>query len=53
MGKEERGVRTGRFSSTDPNLQQIPSHEASMRLMFNASPNYVIVGGDFSLLKVG
>lgn len=48
MGKEERGVRTGRFSSTDPNLQQIPSHEASMRLMFSASPNHAIVGGDFS-----
>lgn len=48
MGKEENNVRTGRFSSTDPNLQQIPSHEKVMRLMFKASPGYVIVGGDFS-----
>lgn len=48
MGKEENNVRTGRFSSTDPNLQQIPSHEKTMRLMFEASPGYVIVGGDFS-----
>lgn len=48
MGKEENNVRTGRFSSTDPNLQQIPSHEKVMRLMFKASPGHVIVGGDFS-----
>lgn len=37
MGKEENNVRTGRFSSTNPNLQQIPSHEKVMRLMFQAS----------------
>lgn len=48
MGKEENNVRTGRFSSTDPNLQQIPSKEKIMRLMFKASPGYVIVGGDYS-----
>ena len=48
MGKEENNVRTGRFSSTDPNLQQIPSKEKVMRLMFKASPGYVIVGGDYS-----
>lgn len=40
MGKEENNVRTGRMSSTDPNLQQIPSHEASMRLMFTATEKY-------------
>ena len=48
MGKEENNVRTGRFSSTDPNLQQIPSKEKVMRLMFKASPGYVIIGGDYS-----
>ena len=48
MGKQESNVRTGRFSSTDPNLQQIPSHEKVMRLIFKASPGHVIVGGDFS-----
>lgn len=48
MGKEENNVRTGRFSSTDPNLQQIPSREKVMRMMFQASPGYVIVGGDYS-----
>ena len=48
MGKEENNVRTGRFSSTQPNLQQIPSKEKIMRMMFKASPGYCIVGGDFS-----
>lgn len=33
------GTDTGRFSSSDPNLQQIPSSEKSIRLMFEASPN--------------
>ena len=47
MGKEENNVRTGRFSSTDPNLQQIPSKEKVMRLMFKASDGHVFVGGDF------
>jgi DNA polymerase I-like protein with 3'-5' exonuclease and polymerase domains len=48
MGKEDNNVVTGRFSSTNPNLQQIPSHEKVMRLMFKASPGYVIIGGDYS-----
>lgn len=37
MGKEDNNVRTGRFSSTEPNLQQIPSHYKVMRMMFKAS----------------
>lgn len=48
MGAEDNNVRTGRFSSTHPNLQQLPSHETSMRMMFEAQPGYVIVGSDFS-----
>lgn len=28
------GADTGRFSSSDPNLQNIPSHEKSIRMMF-------------------
>ena len=40
MGTEDNNVRTGRFSSTQPNLQQIPSHETSMRMMFKASTIY-------------
>ena len=34
------GTDTGRFSSSDPNLQNIPSHEKSIRLMFTASEYY-------------
>ena len=30
------GARTGRFSSSDPNLQNIPSHNKEIRLMFTA-----------------
>ena len=47
------GAATGRFSSSDPNLQNIPSHEKSIRMMFSAAPGHVLVGSDFSLLKVG
>lgn len=47
-GKEEDGVVTGRFSSSDPNMQQIPSHEKSIRMMFRASDGCRIIGGDFS-----
>lgn len=42
------GADTGRFSSSDPNLQNIPSHNKEIRMMFKASPGHVIVGGDFS-----
>lgn len=48
LGKEEKGVRTGRFSSSDPNLQNIPSGETSIRLMFTASPGYTMIGADYS-----
>lgn len=48
MGEEEHNVKTGRFSSTKPNLQQIPAKEKVMRMMFVASPGYVIIGGDYS-----
>ena len=42
------GAATGRFSSSDPNLQNIPSHENSIRMLFTASPGYVMVGSDYS-----
>ena len=42
------GAATGRFSSSDPNLQQIPSHAKNIRLMFKAQDGYKIIGGDFS-----
>ena len=42
------GAATGRTSCSNPNLQQIPSHEKSIRLLFTADPGYVLVGSDFS-----
>ena len=42
------GARTGRFSSSDPNMQNIPSHIKDIRQMFVASPGYVLMSSDFS-----
>ncbi len=42
------GAGTGRFSSSDPNLQNIPSHEKSIRMLFEASPGCCLCGADFS-----
>ena len=42
------GADTGRFSSSDPNLQNIPSHDKRIRKMFVASEGCVLVGSDFS-----
>lgn len=43
------GAQTGRFSSSDPiNLQNIPSHNKELRLMFRASPGYILASSDFS-----
>ena len=42
------GADTGRFSSSDPNLQNIPSHSKEIRLMFKAKDGYSIVGSDYS-----
>jgi DNA polymerase I len=42
------GAKTGRFSSSDPNLQNIPSKNKEIRKMFVADEGYVFIGGDFS-----
>lgn len=42
------GADTGRMSSSDPNLQNIPSHNKDIRKMFVASPGYVLMSSDFS-----
>ena len=34
------GAATGRFSSSEPNLQQIPSHSKNIRLLFTADTEY-------------
>ena len=47
------GADTGRFSSNDPNVQNIPSHAKDIRKIFTASPGYMMVGSDFSLRKAG
>ena len=46
-GKEENGVVTGRFSSSEPNMQNIPSHNTEVRRLFVARPGYMMVGADF------
>lgn len=42
------GTVTGRFSSSEPNLQQIPSHNKEIRMLFRASPGYILTGSDYS-----
>lgn len=42
------GADTGRFSSTNPNLQNIPSEETSVRLMFKPTDGYEMIGADYS-----
>lgn len=42
------GADTGRFSSSDPNLQNIPSHNKDIRKMFIASDGYVLMSSDYS-----
>ena len=42
------GADTGRMSSSEPNLQNIPSHNKDIRKMFIASPGYVLMSSDFS-----
>jgi len=42
------GADTGRFSSSDPNLQNIPSHNKDIRKMFKATDGYVLMSSDFS-----
>lgn len=44
------GAETGRFSSEEPNMQNIPSRgpDKIIRCMFTASPGYKMIGSDFS-----
>lgn len=42
------GAKTGRMSSSEPNLQNIPSHNEDIRKMFIASPGYLLMSSDFS-----
>lgn len=42
------GAKTGRFSSQDPNMQNIPSHNKEIRKMFTACDGNVLISSDFS-----
>ena len=42
------GADTGRMSSSDPNLQNIPSKDHYIRHMFRATPGYVMLSSDYS-----
>lgn len=42
------GASTGRFSSSDPNLQNIPSHNKEIRKMFVAKEGNVFISADYS-----
>ena len=42
------GAKTGRMSSSEPNLQNIPSHNKDIRKMFTASPGYLLMSSDYS-----
>ncbi len=42
------GADTGRFSSSDPNLQNIPSKNHDIRKVFKATDGYVMMSADYS-----
>lgn len=42
------GAKTGRMSSNNPNMQNIPSHNKDIRKMFVATPGYVMLSSDYS-----
>ena len=42
------GADTGRFSSTNPNLQNIPSHNKEIRKLFITEKDYVLLASDYS-----
>jgi DNA polymerase I len=42
------GADTGRFSSSDPNMQNIPSENKDIRKMFKATDGYYLLSSDYS-----
>ena len=44
----QNGTDTGRFSSNEPNMQNIPSHNKDIRKMFIATPGYAMISSDYS-----
>ena len=45
---KQMGADTGRMSSAEPNVQNIPSHALDIRHMFRATPGYVMMSSDYS-----
>ena len=45
---KQMGAATGRMSSAEPNVQNIPSHALDIRHMFRATPGYVMMSSDYS-----
>lgn len=44
----QMGTDTGRFSSSDPNMQNIPSNNKDIRKMFVATEGYYLLSSDYS-----
>lgn len=44
----QMGTDTGRFSSRNPNMQNIPSKAKEIRQMFKASDGHVLISSDYS-----
>lgn len=45
---KQLGAATGRMSSAEPNMQNIPSRANDIRHMFRATPGYVLLSSDYS-----
>lgn len=45
---KQMGADTGRMSSAEPNMQNIPSRANDIRHMFRATPGYVLLSSDYS-----
>ncbi len=45
---KQMGASTGRMSSAEPNMQNIPSRANDIRHMFRATPGYVLLSSDYS-----
>ena len=46
-----QGAKTLRFSSSDPNLQQLPSKAGDIRGMFKAREGCILIGSDLSQIE--